>query len=176
MKQLYEYLLSKNKVKNSRTFDNNLLTSFYNAIKSTATCKDDTIIEDMFDNLQFLDKKYDIDKMFDCITNIIHEYTPDGKAEVEVSRSSGRQDKSNTKRYDILFIFENYKIQVSFYEQWAIVGVKFISKYADYTINYERKTTMHIKCAAYWHWTRHISTETTEIASYCIDRWVTLNK
>lgn len=177
MKQLYEYLISKANIKNSRSFGNASLDSLYNNVKSFSTCKDDKIIEHMFDNFEFLNEKYKFDKLIECINIIINNYVEEGDAALEISTSDGRSDRSNIRRYDFIIKFVLKKIQISFWEKWGIFGVQFIPKYKTrHTINFEKKTLCGMKSTAYWYWTETIDDKNIEIASSVIDTWIKANK
>lgn len=178
MKQLYEYLLGKNTVKKTRSFDNASLDSLYNNVKSFSTCKDDKTIEHMFDNFEFLNKKHKFDKLIDYINMLINNYVKDGDASLEISTSDGRSDRSNIRRYDFIIKFGLKKIQISFWERWGIFGVQFIQKYKTrHTISFEKtKTICGLKSTAYWYWTETIDDKNIEIASSVIDIWIRANK
>ena len=177
MKPIYEYLLNKNKIQKTRFFKNESFSSFYDNVKSFATCKDDKIIENMFDNFELLDEKYDFDKLIDCLSDVINDYVKDDKATLEVLTSDGRNDRSNIRRYDFIIKFGLKKIQISFWEKWGIFGVQFIQKYKTrHTINFEKKTLCGMKSTAYWYWTETIDDKNIEIASSVIDTWIKANK
>ena len=174
MKSIYEYLLSNSKKEKVRTFPNDSFNELYNNLKSFINQENKDLVDRLFDNLEYLSNKYNLDKLLDCMSNIINNYVKDNTAIVYIQIFNKPDDKSNSKRYDVVFKFEEYRIQISFYEHWSIIGVKFISKY-DSTINYERKTTKNIKSKAYWHWTESITDDNVEIASYCIKQWNFIN-